>query len=96
MSTKMYINRLNRKTTEGALYDMFCSNGVYPLSVEIKKNIVGIDSKGYGFIIVDDNDVSAALMLDGVIIDGREIAVKEATERGYRKPVTMGSRNEDY
>lgn len=76
---KVLIRNLSRKTTEAELKKMFNTHGALQSCTLVLDKETG-KSKGFGFIeMSEDTDAKAAIqMLDGTIVAGNKIRVKEA------------------
>ncbi len=78
----IFVAKLDYSTTTEQLEDLFGAFG----EVESAKIIFDRDtgrSKGYGFVIMPDDDsgVTAIASLNGQEVDGRNIVVKQAEDR---------------
>lgn len=81
----IYVGNLSYNTTEDSLRDAFGAKGAVGSVSVIKDKYTG-DSKGFGFVEMDNNDEarSAIESLDGTDLDGRTIKVNEAKPREDR------------
>ncbi|HBG65969.1 MAG TPA: RNA-binding protein [Treponema sp.] len=85
MSKKIYVGNLNYSTIEDTLGGQFAQYGDV-LSVTIIKDRDTHQSKGFGFVEMDDENAAerAIAELNGREIDGRRIRVNVAEEKPRR------------
>jgi RNA recognition motif-containing protein len=85
MAKKIYVGNLNYSTREESLQDMFAQYGEV-LSVNIITDRYTGQSKGFGFVEMEEQDAAEAAIsaLDGSTLDNRELRVNEAKERERR------------
>lgn len=78
----IYVSNLGEKITDESLRAIFATHGEVRSSKVIKDRFTG-DSRGFAFIeMPNDNEAESAMSkIDGSVIDGRSIAVKEARPR---------------
>lgn len=81
MSKKIYIGNLSFTTTEETLKNLFSNYGDV-LSVNIIYDKFTNQSKGFGFLEIDDdsNAATAVATLNGKTLDGRRIRVNFADD----------------
>ena len=86
MSKKIYVGNLSWNTTESDLSDLFAQYGEV-LSVRIITDRDTNRSKGFGFIEMADSDAADAAIstYNGKELDGRNLRVNEAEERGNNR-----------
>ncbi|MEM5946996.1 RNA-binding protein [Spirochaetia bacterium 38H-sp] len=87
MSFKIYVGNLNYQTSEDSLRDAFEQYG----EVESVKIITDRDSgysKGFGFVEMAEQEAGEAVIsaLNQQQLDGRQIRVNQANERGSDRP----------
>ncbi len=89
---KLYVGNLSYSTTEDTLRTLF-SNYADVVSVKIKEDEYTGQSKGFGFIEVEDEIKAQRAIggMNGKDVDGRRIRVSEAVENPRRRP---GSRSD--
>ena len=81
---KLYVGNLPWRATEAGLKEVFGSFGKV-LSVSIVTDRDTGRSRGFGFVEMDDADMTKALEgANGREIDGRQLRVSEARERAPR------------
>jgi RNA recognition motif-containing protein len=81
MSKKIYVGNLSFKTTEQGLRSHFSQHGEV-LSVSIVTDRETGQSRGFGFVEMDDAGARAAISaLDQSELDGRNLKVNEAKPR---------------
>lgn len=82
---KIYIGNLSRQTTEEALEAAFAAFGTVQ-SVSIIRDRYTGDSRGFGFIEMDNQEEAAAAIsgLNETQLDGRTVTVNEARPRTAR------------
>ena len=84
MSKKIYVGNLGFQTTEQALRNHFSPHGEV-LSATIVTDRETGQSRGFGFVEMDDAGAKAALnVLDQSELDGRNLKVNEAKPRESR------------
>lgn len=83
MTDKLFVGGLSWDTNDESLANAFAQFG------QVKEAKVILDretgrSRGFGFVTMSDSDAAQAAMkeLDGSSLDGRNIRVNEATDRG--------------
>lgn len=92
MSKKLFIGGLPYSVTEQELKDMFAKVGNV-LSCSLITDKFTNQSKGFGFIEMDDADADKAInALNGQDVGGRNIAVSVAKPREERGDSRGGSR----
>ena len=86
MATKLYVGGLAYTITEQQLEELFAQHGKVTSSAVIKDRDSG-QSKGFGFIeMEDDNEAKAAMTaLNGQEVSGRSIVVNEARPQEDRR-----------
>ena len=79
---KLFIGSLSRSTTSDTLRETFEQIGPVEEAIVIMDRTTG-DSRGFGFVTMESRrDGSKSIEeLDGLELDGRNIVVKQATER---------------
>lgn len=84
---KIYIGNLSFSTTEEKLSETFSAFGSVS-SVRIMKDKYTEQSKGFGFIEMEDDAAAldAISKLHGKDLEGRKIRVSQAVEKGPRRP----------
>ena len=82
MSNRLFVGNLSFNTSEDALRDLFAGHGVR--SVKIMTDRETGRSRGFGFLeFADDATAKAAMQeMNGATVDGRQLRVDEAAERG--------------
>lgn len=105
-ATQLYIKNLEFNITVESLTATLKQYNITPLEVEIAVRRFGKfknQSRGYGFIYVNNDELDRALQLDGKSVDGRELSVQvartEAESSEYKKnnprpPRTRNNRNQ--
>jgi RNA recognition motif-containing protein len=80
---KIFVAKLDYNTTSEDLEDAFAAFGQVSSAKVIFDRDTG-RSRGFGFVEMDNDDEAQAAIseLDGTELDGREIVVKEAEDRG--------------
>ena len=93
MATKLFIGSLPYKTTEAELEEFFSRVGKV-LSARVIIDRDTNRSKGFGFIEMEsEEEVRAALALDGTEFDGRRLIVSEARpQERHERPAFAGNR----
>ncbi len=83
---KLYVGNLSYSTTEDTLRTLF-SNYADVVSVKIKEDEYTGQSKGFGFIEIDDEIKAQRAIggMNGKDVDGRRIRVSEAVENPRRR-----------
>jgi len=86
MAKKIYVGNLSYSTTEDRLNDLFTQYGTV-VSVNIIKDRYTDQSKGFGFVEMEEDDSAEAAIsaLNNSEFDGRELRVSEAHERKPRQ-----------
>lgn len=81
----LYVSNLGDKITDESLRAIFATHGEIRSSKIIKDRFTG-DSRGFAFIdMPDDSQAQAAIAkINGTIVDGRDLSVKEARPRAER------------
>ncbi|MDQ3072154.1 MAG: RNA-binding protein [Bacteroidota bacterium] len=89
----IFVGSLNFRSEEDKLQELFERYGAVS-SVKIIKDQVSGRSKGFGFVVMDNDDEArqAIQELNGSSFDGREIIVNEARPREERPEGSGGSR----
>jgi len=86
MVKKLYVGGLSYQTTDETLRAAFAQAGTVVSVVVIKDKFSG-QSKGFGFVEMDEKDANAAIeMWDGKELDGRTVKVNEARPMEDRPP----------
>lgn len=82
---KIYIGNLSRQTTEEALEAAFAAFGTVQSVAIIRDRYTG-DSRGFGFIEMDNQEEATAAItgLNETQLDGRTVTVNEARPRAER------------
>ncbi len=81
---KLYIGNLPFTATEDEIRELFGAHGTVHSVALITDRETG-RPRGFGFIEVDDNDISGMIQnLDGKELDGRALKVNEAQDRPRR------------
>ena len=88
MSKRLFVGNLSYTTSETQLQAAFepygCSSAAIPTDHDGR-------GKGFGFVDVDDNQMSAAISaMDGKNVDGRPLTVNEARPRAERSGGSYG------
>ncbi len=83
MTTHVYVGNLLHATTPETLRTTFEQQGRTVTSVELVKSPKTGKLRGFGFIEMDSEEAAEAVIreLDGTMLDGREIKVKEGKPR---------------
>ena len=94
---KLYVGNLSYSTTEDTLRTLF-SNYADVVSVKIKEDEYTGQSKGFGFIEVEDEIKAQRAIggMNGKDVDGRRIRVCEAVENPRRRPGTRPGARTDF
>ena len=99
MSKKIYVGNLSFQTTEGDITEAFSGFG----SVESVSIITDRDtgrSKGFGFVVMEDEGASKAIAtLNGSQLNGRALTVNEAkpmVKRDFGGGDRRGARRDRY
>lgn len=75
---KLYVGNLSFNTTETELRDLFSQHGTVQEVNVITDRYTG-QSRGFGFVQMDDNDGPKAInAVNGVSLGGRDLKVSEA------------------
>ncbi|KAI7863433.1 hypothetical protein BDF14DRAFT_1844184 [Spinellus fusiger] len=87
MAVKLFVGGLAWATTEQSLYDTFSAFGQVESAIVIKDRETG-RSRGFGFVTYEsDEEAQAAIdALNERELDGRNIKVDRAADRGDRPP----------
>ncbi|MBI2464720.1 RNA-binding protein [Candidatus Shapirobacteria bacterium] len=87
MVKKLYVGGLSYQTTEDSLREAFAQAGTIVSVVVIKDKFSG-QSKGFGFVEVESEEVmnAAISMWDGKEFEGRTLRVNEARPMEDRPP----------
>lgn len=87
MAKKIYVGNLNYRTTEDTLRSVFSQFGE-PVSVNIVIDRYTGNSKGFGFVEMEDDQAALAAIagLNSVEVDGRQLRINEAMEKPRREP----------
>ena len=82
----LYVSNLGDKITDESLRVIFATHGEVSSSKVIKDHFTGY-SRGFAFIeMPNDSEAESAISkIDGTVVDGRNIAVKEARPRPTQK-----------
>ncbi|HEX9679649.1 MAG TPA: RNA-binding protein [Candidatus Saccharimonadales bacterium] len=85
MSMKLYVGKLSYDTTDQTLEELFAKHGKV-LSVAVIKDRDSGQSKGFGFVEMEDvSGAQAAIKdLNGKQVDGRAIVVNQARPQASR------------
>ena len=94
MTKKLFVGGLSWGTTDSDLKEAFASYGEITEAKVITDRDTG-RSRGFGFVtFARDEDVKTAISkMDGTSLDGRNITVNEAQEKGSRQGTFGGGRN---
>ena len=94
MTKKLFVGGLSRGTTDEDLRKAFASYGEITEAKVITDRESG-RSRGFGFVtFVRDEDAKTAISkMHGTSLDGRNITVNEAQEKGPRQGAGGGGRN---
>lgn len=96
---KLYVGNLSYLTTEDTLKTLF-SNYADVASVEIMRDRFTQQSKGFGFVEIEDEIKAQRAIggMNGKDVDGRRIRVSEAVEKPRRERRDFGGygRSEDF
>ncbi|MFQ5502395.1 MAG: RNA recognition motif domain-containing protein [Phycisphaerae bacterium] len=90
---KLYVGNLSYRTDEPALEQAFSEFGAVSSVAVIKDRYSG-ESKGFGFVEMDDDSEAQAAIdgLNGKDLDGRSLKVNEARPREPRRGGGGGGR----
>ena len=82
---RIYVGNLPYRSTENELREIFAEHGEV-ISASIVMDRETGRSRGFGFVTFEDNDAADAAIarMDGADLDGRNIRVNEARDRGGR------------
>lgn len=84
MNTKLFVGSLPYSTTSQQLGDLFAQAGQVVSATVITDKFSG-RSKGFGFVeMATEEDMQAALQLNGQQFEGRELVVNEARPQEAR------------
>jgi len=94
MAKKLFVGGLSGDTTDASLRKAFESHGEVREAKVITDRDTG-RSRGFGFVtFVRDEDAKTAISkMHGTSLDGRNIIVNEAKEKGPREGSHGGGRN---
>ncbi len=94
MAKKLFVGGLSWGTTDEELRKAFVAHGEITEAKVITDRDTG-RSRGFGFVtFVRDEDAKAAISkMHGTSLDGRNITVNEAQEKGPRQGTLGGGRN---
>jgi RNA recognition motif-containing protein len=82
----IYVGNLPYNKSENDIRDLFATYGNVE-SVKIISDMYTGQSKGFGFVEMDENDANNAIQgLNGSNFGGRDIKVNEAKERRQSRP----------
>lgn len=97
MSNKIYVGNINYTTTENSLSSLFSQYGEV-LSVNIIKDRFTDQSKGFGFIEMENSEaaVNAIGDLNGKELDGRTLRVNEAENKPRENRGGRGNYRNNY
>lgn len=86
MATKLFVGKLSYNTTDDSLLAAFTQFGKV-LSAQVIKDRDSGQSKGFGFVEMDDDAAAQAAIkaLDGKELDGRMVVVNVARPREDRR-----------
>jgi RNA recognition motif-containing protein len=87
----LYVSNLGDKITDESLGAIFATHGQVNSSKVIKDRFTGY-SRGFAFVEMpnDTEAVNAISKIDGSVIDGRNVSVKEARPRPTQKESFIG------
>jgi len=87
MAMKLYVGGLAYSVSDKELEELFATQGKVVSAVVIKDRDSG-QSKGFGFVEMDDNEAGqkAIKELNGKDVSGRSIVVNEARPQEDRRP----------
>jgi RNA recognition motif-containing protein len=87
----LYVSNLGEQITDESLGAVFATYGVVSSSKIIKDHVSG-HSRGFGFIDMpnDDEAQKAIGKIDGTVVNGRNVSVKEARPRPELKGRFIG------
>ena len=85
MSQKLYVGGLNAATNDARLREVFAEYGEITEAKVITDRETG-RSRGFGFVtfVRDEDAKTATSKMHGTSLDGRNITVNEAQEKGPR------------
>lgn len=94
---KLYVGNLSYDTTEDTLKTLF-SNYADVASVSIAKDRFTQQSKGFGFVEIEDETKAQRAIggMNGKDVDGRRIRVSEAVEKTRTERRDFDDRNDGY
>jgi RNA recognition motif-containing protein len=79
---KLYVGNLSFNTTEQSLESTFAAHGPVQSAVLVMDRETG-RPRGFGFVEMSDDAARAAISaINGKSVDGRNLTVSEARERG--------------
>lgn len=75
----LYVSNLGGQITDESLWAIFATHGRVGSTKIIKHNDTGL-SRGFGFVdMPDDTEAQKAMgKIDGMVVNGRHVSVKEA------------------
>ena len=83
MSKKIFVGNLSWNTTDESLREAFEAHGTVTEAKVILERDTG-RSRGFGFVTMEDGGDAAISAMDGQNLDGRDVRVNEAQDRGSR------------
>lgn len=82
----LYVSNLGEKVTDESLHAIFSTHGTVGSAKVITDHFTGY-SRGFGFVdMPDDAEANNAISkINGTVVDGRSLAVKEAKPKTEHK-----------
>lgn len=92
---KIYVGNISRTAEEEDVQNLFETYGKVKSCVIIKDRFNG-ESKGFGFVEMDDDEEAKAAMsaLNSSVFQGKTLTVNEARPREERRPFSQGGRGQ--
>jgi cold-inducible RNA-binding protein len=92
---KIYVGNLSFDTTEEELRQAFEATGGRPESVDLIKDKLTGNSRGFGFVEVSSHDAAQTAIreLNGKQLNGRALSVNEARPKSESAGASRGGNN---
>ena len=94
MGVELYVGQLSGRVTEEEIRKLFTLSGTVT-SIHLIVDPVSGEFRGCGYVRMSSEDEAreAVDLLDGAMLGGRVIVVKEALKKPARKPGSFGGRS---